>query len=111
MTRTEFEELIRHAIKSLPQKFRDKLENVDVVIDEETRNSLLGLYQGIPLKDRTTGYNLVMPDKITLFKRNIEGLCEATGRDIQKEVKHVIVHEIAHHFGMSDQHLRDLGVY
>ena len=111
MTRTEFEELIQNAVQSLPKKFKVKLENVDFVINEETRSSLLGLYQGIPLKDRTTNYNLVMPDKITLFKRNIEELCEATGRDIQKEVKHVIVHEIAHHFGMSDQHLRDLDVY
>jgi predicted Zn-dependent protease with MMP-like domain len=54
---------------------------------------------------------MVMPDKITLFKKNIETSCSSRGTDIGEEIRHVIQHEIAHHFGISDKRLRDLGIY
>ena len=123
MTRTEFELMVRSALEELPKEFKDKLQNVDVVIEEEVdmeavkrlglgaKGRLLGLYQGIPLKDRTHYYGMVMPDKITLYKQNIERSCEASGTDIHEEIKHVIQHEIAHHFGISDKRLKDLGIY
>lgn len=123
MTREEFEVLVKDALKSLPKEFKNKLQNVDVVIEDESeisgakkrgrgkRGQIMGLYQGVPLKDRTHEYGMVMPDKITLFKDNIEQICREEGLDIQEEVKHVIQHEIAHHFGISDKRLRDLGVY
>jgi predicted Zn-dependent protease with MMP-like domain len=123
MTRAEFEKLVVDILKTFPSEFKERLENVDVVIEDEIDNStmkmlglgargrLLGLYQGVPLKDRTHYYGLVMPDKITLFKQNIERACEAGGLDLREEIKHVIQHEIAHHFGISDQELRDSGTY
>ena len=123
MTREEFEKLVHDALVDLPKEFKDKLENVDVVIEEEVdmdavkklglgaRGRLLGLYQGVPLKDRTHYYGMVMPDKITLYKHNIEWACERDGMDIREEVNHVIQHEIAHHFGISDKRLKDLGIY
>jgi predicted Zn-dependent protease with MMP-like domain len=123
MERKEFEKLVRQALKALPREFRDKLENVDVVIEDEadieaarklglgSKGRILGLYQGVPLKDRTHYYGMVMPDKITLFKNSIERSCEEDGKDICAEVKHVLEHEIAHHFGISDKRLRDIGTY
>ena len=111
MTREEFEKLVRKALRELPKKFRDKLENVDVVIDEDERGAHLGLYQGVPLKDRTSHYGFVLPDKITIFKCNIEAECRVRGLDIEKEVRHVVHHEIAHHFGITDEQLRKKGLY
>ncbi|MBA2123587.1 hypothetical protein B9J78_01385 [bacterium Unc6] len=123
MTRKEFESLVADVLKGLPKKFKDKLQNVDITIEEDlnvdmvkklrpgTQSRLLGLYYGVPLKDRTHYYGMVMPDKIILYKQNIELECEKKGLDIYKEIKHVIQHEIAHHFGISDKRLKDLNVY
>jgi predicted Zn-dependent protease with MMP-like domain len=123
MTRREFEIIVKDVLEELPEEFKDKLQNIDVVIEEEidmeavkrlglgAKGRLLGLYQGVPLKDRTHYYGMVMPDKITLYKQNIERSCEALGSNIREEIKHVIQHEIAHHFGISDKRLKDLGIY
>ena len=124
MNREEFEQLAMKAIEELPEDFKEKLENVDVVIEDEpdmevarkmglgTKGRLLGLYQGVPLKNRTHYYGMVMPDKITLFKANIERSCGTTdGGEVYARVRHVIQHEIAHHFGISDGRLKDLDVY
>ena len=123
MERKEFENLVIKALKGLPKIFKDKLQNVDIVIEDEpnmdtvkahklgSRGHLLGLYQGVPLKARTHYYGMVLPDKITLYKANIEGSCKAKGEDIYKEIKHILQHEIGHHFGITDRRLKDLGVY
>ena len=123
MTRREFETIVKDVLRELPKEFKDKLQNIDIVIEEEldmeavkrlglgAKGRLLGLYQGVPLKDRTHYYGMVMPDKITLYKQNIESSCEEGGSDIREEIKHVIQHEIAHHFGISDKRLKDLGIY
>lgn len=123
MTRKEFEVLVREVLGELPKEFKDKLQNIDVVIEKDfdmdmvrklglgAKGRLLGLYQGVPLKDRTHYYGMVMPDKITLYRQNIERECKERGLDVYEEVKHVIQHEIAHHFGISDKRLKDLGIY
>ncbi len=123
MERKEFEELAIKAISELPEDFKGRLENVDVVIEDEpnmdtvktmrlgSKGRLLGLYQGVPLKARTHYYGMVLPDKITLYRANIERACRAQGLDIYDEVRHVIQHEIAHHFGISDKRLKDMGTY
>jgi len=123
MTRGEFEAMVHAALGELPKEFKDKLQNIDVVIEDDidmktikelglgARGRLLGLYQGVPLKERTHYYGMVMPDKITLFQHNIECSSRAEGRDIREEVRHVLQHEIAHHFGITDTRLRDLGIY
>ncbi len=123
MTHNEFEALVKDALKELPKEFKDRLQNVDVVIEEVldmdtvtalglgAKGRFLGLYQGVPLKDRNHYYGIVMPDKITLYKQNIELTCKERNLDIREEVKYVIQHEIAHHFGISDERLKDLGIY
>ena len=123
MTHKEFEVLARDALGELPKEFKDKLQNVDVVIEEEltmdmvkrlglgAKGRLLGLYHGVPLKDRTHYYGMVIPDKVILYKQNIERECKESGLDIYEEIKHIIQHEIAHHFGISDRRLKDLGIY
>ena len=123
MSHNEFKKLVSNALDELPKEFRDKFQNVDIIIEEDidintakelglsAKGRLLGLYHGVPLKNRTHYYGCVLPDKITLYKRNIERECEGRGLNVYEEVKHVLQHEIAHHFGISDKRLRDLDVY
>jgi predicted Zn-dependent protease with MMP-like domain len=114
MTRKKFEALVRGVLKKLPKKFMEKLQNVDIVIEnglDKKSLPLLGLYHGVPLDARTHCYGIVLPDKITLYQRSIEFECAQRGLDVKDEVKRVIQHEVAHHFGISDKRLRDLGVY
>jgi predicted Zn-dependent protease with MMP-like domain len=122
MESQKFEKLVAQAIESLPEEFRERLENIDVVVaDLPTRSQmkslkgrrgemLLGLYEGVPLTARTQGYGFVMPDKITIFQRPIEALCRNEAQ-IVDEIKRVVRHEIAHHFGISDDRLNELGRY
>jgi predicted Zn-dependent protease with MMP-like domain len=72
--------------------------------------TLLGLYEGVPQTRRTTHYGLVLPDKITLFRRPILAVCR-TPEEVRERVRSVVIHELAHHFGIDDDRLRDLGAY
>jgi predicted Zn-dependent protease with MMP-like domain len=122
MDSQKFEKLVAQAIESLPDEFRERLENIDVVVaDMPTRaqmrslkgrpgRMLLGLYEGVPLTARTQGYGFVMPDKITIFQRPIEAMCRNEAQ-IVDEIQRVVRHEIAHHFGISDDRLNELGRY
>lgn len=118
----EFEALVVQALDDLPEFFQRHLQNIDVVLEDwpspqqlhsvglKHPAQLLGLYEGIPLTERTSGYGLVLPDKITIFRLPIERIChnrEAVIEQVQRTVKH----EIAHHFGISDDRLRELGAY
>jgi predicted Zn-dependent protease with MMP-like domain len=108
-----FEELVAEALDELPAWIQERLENVEVLIEDRPPNGdgrLLGLYEGIPLTRRGSGYFGVLPDRITLFRANIE----PRGRDesdLKRIVGHTVVHEIAHFFGISDERLRELGRY
>ncbi len=120
MHRLRFERLVRQAISELPDTFLERMENVDVVVeDAATRDqiigsgldeseSLLGLYEGIPLTGRY-GYDMVLPDKITLFQATIESICR-TDDEIVAEVRATVIHEVAHHFGIDDYTLHQMGV-
>ncbi len=120
ISREQFEKLVRKALSQLPIDVRNHLDNVDVVVDGSASTSqlvgtgienemdLLGLYEGIPLTERY-GYDLVLPDKITLFQRPIESICE-TQEQVAEEIKATIVHEVAHHFGIDDDRLHNLGL-
>lgn len=115
----EFERLVLEALRGLPGVFRDRLDNLDVVVEDwpsqeelasvglEGRYELLGLYHGVPLTDRYS-YNMVLPDKISLFQRPIEAICR-TRQDVVEQVRRTVVHEIAHHFGIDDEHLDGTG--
>ncbi len=114
----EFKEVITQAIESLPDEFKSKLDNVDVVIEDYpprgvTRKLargrlILGLYQGVPQKRRTSRYGLVMPDKISIYKKNIEGI-SSSREEIYERIRKTLLHEIGHHFSLSDRDLRRMG--
>jgi predicted Zn-dependent protease with MMP-like domain len=119
METSKFEQLVRQALNELPNEFHSRMENVDIVVeDHPTRDQLigsgldedeclLGLYEGIPLPDRYN-YDLVLPDKITLFQVSIESMCE-TEEDVIREIQDTVVHEVAHHFGIDDDDLDAMG--
>lgn len=116
MDKQQFESLVSKAIDELPEEFRQRLENVDIVIEDFPSSNqlaelrlrspyhLLGLYEGVPQTKRTGGYNLVPPDKISIFQKPIEAKCKSD-ISIEREVGNVLRHEIAHHFGINDETL------
>lgn len=119
----EFEEMVIEAIETLPPFFREKMENVAVLVkdwpsqDELERagvapgHTLLGLYSGIPLTQRNHGYSMVAPDTITLYQGTIEMRAGNDMDALRYWARHVFLHELAHHFGISDDRLRELGAY
>lgn len=109
MERDKFTELVREALDGLPSIFRKKLKNIQVVVEDEpvAQNSLLGLYQGVPFKHRGIWYGNVLPDKITLFKKNIERVSR-TEDEIKDWINKVLIHEIGHYFGFSEADLHRL---
>lgn len=121
-TEEEFEQLIVQALDALPEFFQQKLQNVEVIVADWPTESecqsvglkpnqlLFGLYQGIPLTHRTSNYGLVLPDKITIYRLPIESVCRSQ-QQIIDQVQHTVKHELAHHFGISDDRLRELGAY
>lgn len=121
MTREEFEELVRDALDELPDEFAQRLENVEVVIEDEPdrrllrslgmdprRETLFGLYQGVPLHERGSNYGGVLPDKITIFYGPLLRAC-GTPERIRAQVRTTVIHEIGHFFGLDDKAIRDLG--
>jgi len=116
----QFNRLVARALRSLPQEFREKLENVAILVEDvpgpETLarmgmgpyDTLLGLYEGIPLTGRDQGYNLVLPDRITLFRLPILESCEKA-EDVVREVRKTVIHEIAHFYGIDDEELDRMG--
>lgn len=119
MDREKFETLVVEAIDNLPLEFRNKLENVDVVVEDwptsgqlkevklSHRSQLLGLYEGVPQINRGRGYGLVPPDKISIFRKPIEGQCHSN-EEISVKITEVVCHEIAHHFGTDEKTLRSI---
>ncbi len=109
MEREKFGELVREALDDLPHIFSEKMKNIDIVVEDEpiAQTSLLGLYQGVPFKHRGVWYGNVLPDRIVLFKRNIERVSR-TDDEIKNWVREVLIHEIGHYFGFSESDLRRL---
>ena len=119
MDREEFQWLVEKAVSGLPEEFRGKLDNIDVVVDDwpsasqlasvdlKKGHTLLGLYEGVPLTKRSIHYGLVPPDKISIFQKPIEARCK-NNLNITAEIQKTVKHEIAHHFGISDARLRQL---
>ncbi len=98
-----------NALDSIPPELGELMDNVWVAVEDGTRPGLLGLYQGVPLTRRDASYSgMVMPDRITVFRRAICARCD-TEDDVVDAVRTTVVHEVAHHFGISDRRLRELG--
>ena len=121
MERRRFFGLVRRALTDLPSPYRDWLENVDVVVERRpgrrqlreaglnARDVLFGLYEGVPLTERTSGYGMVLPDKITIFQEAFEQEF-SDDEELIAEVRRTVLHELAHHFGIDDEHLERLGL-
>lgn len=122
LTAREFEALVLDAVKSLPREFKRKLENINIVILEAPSarqkkeagtgadEDLLGLYEGIPLGERTHQDGSVLPDKITIFRKPIMRSCRSR-RQIRTAIRDTVIHEFAHYFGISDEHMIETGTY
>lgn len=108
----EFEALAAQALDDLPLWVQRRLENVEVVIEEEPPRgapNLLGLYQGIPLTNRGQNYTWALPDRITLYRSTIEHASGGDPDELRRLVAETVIHEVAHFFGISEERLRELG--
>jgi len=104
-----FEEMVEAALDGLPERLGRLMSNVAVMVQHEPGPpGLLGLYEGIPLTSRTTGYAGVLPDRITIYRLAICAVCQ-TEDDVIDQVRRTVVHEVGHHFGISDARLSELG--
>ena len=104
-----FEEMVATALDSLPAELGRLMSNVAVTVEHDPGPpGLLGLYEGIPLTSRTTQYAGVLPDHITIYRQAICAICR-TEDEVADEVRRTVVHEVAHHFGIDDDRLAELG--
>ncbi len=122
MDKTRFEMLVERVFEQLPQEFKSRIENVHVVVEDlpddidlsgtrvKNKYSLLGLYSGIPLGKRGPDYGVypVTPDRIKLFKENIERI-SSNDDEVEEKIREVLIHEVAHYFGMTDPEIRKAG--
>lgn len=122
MTQEAFEHTAQEAFDALPEMLQQRIENVHIVIEDVPSEEvvrkmklgddsmLLGLYEGIPLSRRGTHYGMyaVVPDKITLYKRNIE-LVARGEQAVREKIRDVLIHELAHHYGMNEEEVRNAG--
>jgi predicted Zn-dependent protease with MMP-like domain len=123
LTRQRFEELVEEALGLIPEELWEAINNVAVTVEDWPSHRqldaagvppgelLLGLYEGVPLTGRTGGYGLVPPDVITIFRGPILRVCPQNEAAVRNQVRRTVLHEIAHHFGISDERLEELGAY
>ncbi len=124
ISRERFESLVEEALESIPDTFWQVIANLAVTVEDWPTPQqmagagigrgglLLGLYEGVPLTARSQAYGMVPPDKITIFRGPIMIVCPPGDEDsIRKQVRRTVLHEIAHHFGISDARLHELGAY
>lgn len=117
-----FEQFVAEALEALPAVFRSRLENVEIVVEDwpdrramrlagvRSPADLLGFYHGVPLTRRTSNYMLVLPDKISIYRRPILMRCR-TLEEVRAMVARTLRHEIAHYFGIDDERLEEIGAY
>ena len=120
LRRADFEQLVARAVESLPPKFLTRLDNVEVVVEDqpteddlelaaiEPDGTLLGLYHGVPQSRRGPWYGNLLPDRIVIFQRPIEAVA-GDRREIRKEIRITLMHEIGHHFGLGEDGLTKAG--
>ena len=119
MTRERFERLVAEAITLIPRRFRREMKNLALVVEEEPSptlldemeieppDSLYGLYQGVPLPERSWSHGNHLPDKITLFQRPIEEDCEDDD-EIRAVIGETLIHEVGHYFGLSEEEIEEI---
>ncbi len=122
MDTEEFAQLVAEALEAVPEQFHEALDNVEIVIEEwpswntmrlarvRSKYGVLGFYHGVPLTERTSAYNLVMPDKISIYQRPIEAAANSP-EALRALVHRVVRHELAHYFGIDDDRLVEIDAY
>ncbi|GAA2402652.1 metallopeptidase family protein [Nonomuraea africana] len=109
VSRLKFEELVAEALDTIPPELTRVMDNVVVVVvDDPPEPDLLGLYTGVPLTERGDWYSAVLPDRIEIYRNPICQMCDTEARVVE-EVRITVIHEIAHHFGIDDDRLHQLG--
>jgi predicted Zn-dependent protease with MMP-like domain len=120
MTRDRFTTLVTEAIDTIPKRFAREVRNVAIVVEDrpssallaemeiDPQETLLGLYQGVPLPERQWGYGNTLPDRITLFQREIEDECEGDEDEIVVAIGETLIHELGHYFGLSEEEIMDI---
>ncbi len=120
MTEAEFERVVREAVASIPEALQARLENVDIVVahwpsraeleqaEVPAGYTLYGLYSGVPLTERTSGYNMVLPDRITIYRGPLAE-AHTDVDELRAEIRETVIHEFAHFFGLSDEDLARMG--
>ena len=106
-----FEEHVRRALDSLPPDLRKAMSNVEIIVEDENPEDpdLFGLYLGIPLTERDSGYAGVLPDRIAIYRLPLEDEFGGHPAVLEDEIRITVLHEIAHHFGVDEDRLTDLG--
>ena len=112
VTREKFEELVGEALDLIPEELGRLMDNVVVLVEDfpPRGRNLLGLYYGVPLTERGHNYSGMLPDTIHIYRVPILRMCRSE-EEVVEEVRHTVVHEVAHHFGISDERLHELGAY
>jgi predicted Zn-dependent protease with MMP-like domain len=120
--RETFEGLVTSAVEDLPETFRDRITNLEFVVEDRASSddyarvsggrggTLLGVYRGIPLPRRGRRYQMALPDRIVIFQQPLQRLARSKA-DLTDRVRHVVQHEVAHYFGISDDRLREIDAY
>ena len=118
MSEEDFERAVQDALDRIPADLLDAMDNVVVLVqdepeqqtqeDEQDGSALLGLYLGVPLTERDGGWSGMLPDRILIFKGPLERCCEDR-EELVEQVAVTVIHEVAHHFGIDDERLHELG--
>jgi predicted Zn-dependent protease with MMP-like domain len=109
----DFQHVIQETLDSLPDDLRKRISNLELLVEDEppAGQPLLGLYQGVPLTRRTTNYSGALPDKISIYRGPLERLYGHDPALLSAQIRRVVLHEVAHHFGISDERLVEIDRY
>jgi predicted Zn-dependent protease with MMP-like domain len=107
----DFEDHVRRALESLPPDLRRAMSNVEIVVEDENPEDpdLFGLYLGVPLTDRGSSYAGALPDKIAIYRIPLEEEFADDPEALEEEIRITVLHEVAHHFGIDEDRLSELG--
>lgn len=111
ISREQFEDAVSDALDQIPEELTAVMSNVVVLVEDEPPDDephLLGLYEGVPLTERDSGWAGILPDTITIFRHPLQAACE-TSEGLIEQIRVTVIHEVAHHFGIDDQRLDELG--